>query len=259
MENEKFEPTETGFESAEIPTEQIEDVVVALDEALQHCRANPDDMSCDCDALHSRICHTEVKRLFEHYEKHEVLTHVDIEQSVGILLAKLEAELEEDPEDEEINKGYKILSERPKEIKLATRRYVRTISKFFHVKKQQMRMSVDEFKDSFEKIDQERRNAHNGLIETLTIYTRTVNELKRYGALDGVEIEEWRPIDRFTDVSDTEGKVFVFAAEVLKNRDLVKDWAVSANMDEKLKQIEEMQKGAQHKPSARYSERIFSE
>lgn len=243
MENEEFHSRGTGFESKEVPTEQVEDVVVALNDALQHCKANPDDMSCDCDALHSRICHTEVKLLFEHYEKHEVLTHSDIEQSINLVLAKLEEELKDDPEDEEIASGHQLLKERAREIKSATNRYIRTISKFFHIRKQQFRMTPDEFKDEFQKIDQIRRTAHNGLIETLTIYTKTVNGLKRYGALDGLEIEEWRVTDRFSDPADTEGKVLVFSAEVLKNRDLVKDWAVSAFMNEKLLQLEEIQKG----------------
>ncbi len=243
MEHENLPLQKTGFESAEVPTEQVEDVVVALDDALQHCRANPNDMSCDCSSLHARICHTEIQILFEHYERHEVLTHEDIENSINLVLEKLESELQATPDDEFMTKGRQILKERSREIKLATRRYVQTISKFYNIKKQQFRLEPEEFKAEFQKIDQIRRNAHDGLIETLTIYTRTINELAQYGALDGLEISEWRITDRFDESSDMEGKVFVFAGDVLRNRDLVKDWAVSAHMFEKLKQIEEIQNG----------------
>jgi hypothetical protein len=242
MSNETISQEATGFESPETPTEQIEDVVVALDEALQHCRANPDDMTCDCTELHSRICHTEIQRLFEHYERHEILTYEDIEESISLVLEKLSRELQDD-NDETIQNGFQLLKERAREIKLATRRYVQTISKFFHIKKQQFRMEPQDFKDEFQKIDQIRRNAHNGLIEMLTVYSKTINELKRYGALEGLDIEEWHISDRFIEPSDTEGKVFVFAGDFLRNRDLVKDWAISAHMHEKLEQITEIQKG----------------
>lgn len=243
MNNENEYPPKTGFERSELPTEQIEDVVVALDQALQHCRANPDDMSCDCSLLHARICHTEIQHLFEHYERHEVLTYDDIEKSLDIVLASLKAEIEAGDSDEEINRGFQILKERAKEIRLATRRYVQTIAKFHHIKRQQLRMEPEEFVAEFQKIDQIRRNAHDGLIDTLTTYTRTINELQRYGALDNIEIVEWRLADRFGDDSETEGKAFVFSGDVLRNRDLVKDWAISAHMFEKLQQIEEIQKG----------------
>ena len=243
MENEKLDIQKTGFEPESMPTEQVEDVVIALDEAFQYCRANPDDFSCDCSALHSRICHTEVQRLFQHYEKHEVLTHDDIEKSINAVLRKLETEMSDAPEDEFISRRFQLLKERPREIKLATRRYVQTISKFFHIKKQQFRLDPVDFKAEFEKIDRIRRNAHDGLIETLTIYTRTINELYRYGALDGLEIKEWHVTDRFGSDLPPEDTILVFAGDVLRNRDLVKDWAVSAHLNEKLSQIEEMQKG----------------
>lgn len=242
MEKEHELPTKTGFERSEVPTEMVEDVVVALDEALSHCRANPDDMSCDCSALHARICHTEIQHLFEHYERHEVLTYDDIERSIGIVLDRLATELESGP-DEFIHKGFQILKERAREIKLATRRYVQTIAKFHHIKRQQLRMEPDDFAAKFQEIDQIRRIAHNGLIDTLTIYTRTINELQNDGVLDGVEVVEWHTADRFNENSEMEGKVFVFAGDVLRNRDLVKDWAISAHVFEKLRQIEEIQNG----------------
>lgn len=243
MEKEHEQPTKTGFERSEVPTENVEDVVVALDQALQHCRANPDDMSCDCSVLHSRICHTEIQHLFEHYEKHEVLTYDDIERSLEIVLHQISSELKHDADDEFLNKSFQILKERAKEIKHAARRYVQSIAKFHFIKRQQLRMEPHEFKEEFEKIDQLRRNAHNGLIETLTIYTKTINELRRDGVLDNVEVIEWHTADRFDEDTEVEGKVFVFAGDVLRNRDLVKDWAISAHMFEKLKQIEEIQKG----------------
>ncbi len=232
----------TDFESTETPTEHVEDVVVALDRALQHCRAHPDDMSCDCSVLHARICHTEIQNLFEHYERHEILTYDDIQSSLEIVLQKLTTELEADPEDEEMRKGFQILKERAREIRFATRRYVQTIAKFHHIKEQQFRMDPNEFVAEFQNIDQIRRNAHNGLIDTLTIYTKTINELQRYGALDGLEIVEWHITDRFADDSETDGKIHVFSGDVLRNRDLVKDWAISAHMHEKLQQIEALQK-----------------
>jgi hypothetical protein len=235
----------TGFESDELPTEQVEDVVVALDEALQHCRLHPEDSSCDCIDLHSRICHTEIKNLFEHYDRHEILTIDDVKNSIAIVLAQLESEIADDESDEFMKQGYQLLRTRGEEIDRATRRYVQTISKFFHIKKQQFRLDVEDFKAKFQEIDQVRRIAHNGLIETLTIYTKTVGDLKRYGALGDIEIEQWHTSDRFTSDEDTKSRVFVFAPEVLQNRELVKDWAVSAHMSQRLHEIEELQKGAQ--------------
>lgn len=240
----------TGFESEEMPTEQVEDVVVALDEALQHCRLHPEDSYCDCESLHSRICHTEIKNLFQHYERHEILTIDDIKESLALVLEQVESEMASDESDEFMKQNYQLLRERGNEIDKATRRYVQTVSKFFHIKKQQYRLDVEDFKAKFQEIDQVRRIAHNGLIETLTIYTRTVGELQRYGALGNLEVVPWHTSDRFTGEEDTKGRVFVFASEVLQNRELVKDWAVSAHMHNRLHEIEGMQKGAQQESGA---------
>lgn len=245
MNNEKPPYERTGFESDEVPTEQVEDILVALDEAFQHSRLHRKDASCDCGSLHNRICCTEVKSLFEHYERHEILTIDDIKNSIDIVLAKLESEIATDEGDEIMKQGYQLLKSRGVEIDRSTRRYVQTISKFFHIKKQKHRLEAEDFNAKFQEIDQMRRVAHNGLIEALTVYTRTVGDLKKYGALDGLEIEQWHTSDRFLSDEDTKSRVFVFAPEVLQNRDLVKDWAVSAHMSQRLHEIEELQKDAQ--------------
>ena len=104
-------------------------------------------------------------------------------------------------------------------------------------------MEPEDFKAEFQRIDQVRRIAHDGLIETLSIYTRTINELSEYGLLDEVPIEQWHHRDRFLSEDDSKGKVFVFAPEVLRNRDLVKDWAISAHLSKRLHEIDELQKG----------------
>jgi uncharacterized ubiquitin-like protein YukD len=239
----------TGFEMLEHPTENVEDVTVALDEAFQNCRVNPSDGTCDCSMLHSRICHTEIGLLFESYENHQILTVADIKKSIDLVLESLSLEITEVNDGSEesvfVTEKAALLKNRGDEIDRATRRYVQTVSKFFHIKKQQFRLDVEDFKAKFQEIDTLRRIAHNGLIETLTIYTKTIHELQEYGLLADLEITQWHSRDRFQDDSDTEGKVFIFAPEVLKNRDLVKDWAISAHMYNRLHEIEEMQKGAQ--------------
>ena len=231
--------------SEHVPTENVETVVAALNEALRDCRANP-DMTCDCDAMHARICQTEVKELYEKYEKHQILTIEDIELSVNTVMNALDKVLEEDGEDEYISERKAILSTRATEIERATRRYIRTISKFDTIKKQQFRMDVEEFKMAFQEADQVRRNAHNGLIEAVTVYTRSINELKEYGALDDIEVEEWRLGDMYMGDVIQEGKVFVFSGEILRDRDLVRDWAVSANMCNTLHQLEEIVAGKEN-------------
>ncbi len=229
-------------ESAEVPTEMVENVVVALDDAVEYCRSHPGDHSHDYNSLHDRVCHTEVKGIFERYENHEVLTLEDIKESIATALTQLETELAQDPDDETMRSGYQLLKNRGKEIDRATRRYVQTVSKFFHIKKQQHRLEREDFISKFEEIDQMRRTAHNGLIETLTIYTKTIHQLQQYGALGGLEVKQWRTEQAFSDEEGSENVVYVFAPEILQNRDLVKDWAVSAHMYNRLGEISEMQK-----------------
>lgn len=245
MENHPENKSTHSYESIQTPTEQVEDVVAAVDDALQHCRLHPDDASCDCGALHARICHTEIQKIFEDYEQHKVLTLNDLEKSIEVVLRQVASELEEDPEDQYILERQSLLKSRAREIDQATRRYVRTISKFFHIKKQQLRLDKDDFIAKFQEIDQVRRTAHNGLIETLTIYTRTVSELERYGALDGLEVIQWNIGDASLENEIAGGAVAIFSPAVLKNRDLVKDWAVSAHLSKRLHQLEDMQENAQ--------------
>lgn len=240
----------TGFESEETPTEQVEDVVVALDEAYlqtRECHRNHHIQDpYNLEVLHDRICHTELKGLFESYEEHKILTTADLQQSITLVIEKLnEVSQEELPPDERtfLDQKRALIEHRGKEIDLAARRYVKTISKFFHIAKQKIRMSPEEFKPEFQRVDQLRRAAHDGLITTLTIYTKTINDLYEYGFLDDVIIEQWHTRDRFVSEEDVKGKVFTFAPEVLRNRELVKDWAISAHLASQLREIEEMQKG----------------
>lgn len=240
----------TGFESDELPTEQVEDVVVALDEAYLHtresCRNHHKEDPYNLEALHDRICHTELKNLFENYEKHKILTTTDLQQSIAIIIEKLDEATKEELSIDEINflsEKRALIEHRGQEIDQSARRYVKTVSRFFHIAKQKMRMSSEEFKDEFQRIDRLRRAAHDGLITTLTIYTKTINDLYEYGFLDGVTIEQWHSRDRFVSEDDVKGKVFVFAPEVLRNRELVKDWAISAHLARQLHEIDDMQKG----------------
>lgn len=229
------------------PHHHIEDVVVHARDLKRLCNENPSAVDCTPELLHGEISSSDVGEIFKNYEEHKMVTLDDVSNSVAIIRSHLEEELLHLPgEDEEvkfISEHLNLIKTRDQTLKEAVRRYVGTLSSFFNLKKQRDRLDRDDFKYKMEDIDRRRRSAHNSLIETLVVYSRIVNELREYGILDGFTIEAWGPgVDISHQASVSASKhVVIFSDSCLNDRDLIKDWAVSAYLHDSLMALRAVQ------------------
>src|SRR5690606_4589845 len=143
------------------------------------------------------------------------------------VLTRIQSDTEEglfgEEDMHEITNKALLLKDRAKEIKRAARSYVRTVSQFNHIKRQRARLDPQDFIEKIEEIDRRRRVLHDGLIESLTVYTKVMHELSEYGFLDDVKVLLWSQSEPF-EVPE-ENTVVIFSPEILNNRELVKDWA----------------------------------
>lgn len=218
----------------------IEDVVVHARDLQRLCSADPNAPECNPQLLHTEIETSDVGEIFKNYEEHKIITFDDISKSVEVVRTHLQEELSrlpaEDEEIEFISERLNLIKTRDQTLREAVRRYVGTLSSFFNLKKQRVRLESEEFKYKMEDIDKRRRSAHNSLIETLVVYSRIVNELQENGLLEGFVVEEWKPGMDFTCMSPSNSDkcVKIFSSSSLGDRELVKDWAVSAYLHESL-------------------------
>ncbi len=242
---EKF-PSQSNSPKAEVSIENqpshhnIEDVVVHARDLKRLCIEDPNAAGCSPELLNKEIDSSEVSGTFKNYEAHKIVTLDDISDSVAVVRAHLEEELShlhaEDEEVKFISERLNLIKTRDQTLQEAVRRYVGTLSLFFNIKKQRIHLEREDFEYKMEDIDKRRRSAHNSLIETLVVYSRIINELKEYGLLDGFTIEAWGPgVDITRSLSAGSDKsVVIFSDSSLKDRDLIKDWAVSAYLHDSL-------------------------
>lgn len=224
----------------------VEEVLSHVGEALQSCRSNPNQNTNHGEILHREIENTEISDLFSHYEKHQIISLFDINESIRIIVDKLEVIKNEVSNDEEelkfINTKFNLLKQRDVEISAGVRRYVASVAQFQAIKKQQLRLLPEDYRDKLKDIDIRRRKAHDALMQTLSIYTQLVLELKNEDYLEDVNVIQWNFGMDISDVRVSDTTVVVFSEKILANRDLIKDWAITAHLYQSLKIIEELEK-----------------
>ena len=227
-------PKPTNVEAREKLHHDIEDVVVHATETRRLCQLNPNSPGCVPELLHDEIEHSDVSGLYQRYEDHKIVKLSDLTESVTKITAHLEQELAQvDSESEEgrfITSRFNLLKTRDTEVRNSVQRYVRTLSQFYTLKKQRIRMEPEEFKYQMEDADRRRRGAHDALLETLAIYSRILNELHSEDLLEGFTIIAWKQGMELSDAPDDRRTLVSFSETVLRDRDLVKDWAVTAHL-----------------------------
>lgn len=222
----------------------VESVVAHTKDLHQLCKINPDSPECtheSCNKIVEEITHSEICDLYERCSNHSVLTFEDIAETTQYVKKILEKELEVSSEEE---KGYalprlKLVSSRASEIRTATNKYIRALTEFFNVRHQRMRLENEDFKDKLTTIDSRRRLAHDTLIGALQEYSKVVRELKDYGFLEGHSVIEWNFGMALPEKAGN-GAIHVFSQQFLSNRELVRDWGISANLHEDILSIRKM-------------------
>lgn len=226
----------------------VEDVVVHAQEIRNVCLRDPNSPLCRPEILHTEIEHSDVGVMFENYNEHKILSLDDIRYSIENVAVHLEHELSKlDSESEEYlfaHDKYQLIRKRAEEIRTGVQRYVRTLSQFFQLKKQQFRLEPEDFRDKLQQIDKQRRFGHDALIGTLSIYSEVVNSLKEYGFLEEHTVISWDHVTKLSDIEENNKNIIIFSPKILENRDLVKDWAISAHLYEQLKHIEQLKENS---------------
>ncbi len=223
-----------------------EELVAKTNGIIEECSLHPGSRVCDTVSLHHEVEHSDFGPTFKLHESHDIFRLSDIQVNIDKItdyLVKETASLE--PGDEErqtAEKALKLLQERVSVIRGAIKAYIRTLVKFFLIKKQEHRMHSEDYKDKMEDIDLRRRKNHNALIESLTVYSDTVKGLVDYGFFEDFTLVEWDYGTDIEEVDENESKVVVFSDKLLSDRDLVRDWALSEHLHEMIMKIEELQK-----------------
>jgi hypothetical protein len=222
------------------PQKYLEDVATRVNELHVRCKTQHRVPAHTKGMLHREISQTELHDIFSQYENGKTLTFAHLNESVRILNELLEKEITEFKEGEyaeELKVMQRLLAGRGKELRSAAHRYIGTLVKFVSVVKQKVRLQPEEFVDRMERADRERRTAHEGIIASLKTYVQLVERMESDGLLEGYRIEEWY-MGQPVVAPDAAGKVIpVFSPRFLADRDMVKDWAVCADLHEMLEDI----------------------
>lgn len=99
--------------------------------------------------------------------------------------------------------------------------YVRSVYDFYVIKKRRQ-SSGESFAKEFAKADERRRKNHNALMDSLNTFNKLLGSVRRFGEGD-----------------DDLSKIIFFNDLTLKNRDLIRDWAVAAYLHKHLQKAEE--------------------
>lgn len=211
-----------------------------------HCTQN------ELDALIKRIKQSELRSEFLLYEKKIHPTLALLEHSVDIITTTLtqEKETSTDPEEVgELKRSIDFFSHRIKEIKSAITRYCEAIAQFEIQNK--LRIKYPERADlrtKFEQIDRNRRLMHDNLFMVLSTFSKKIRALKEEGYIDQKQIYFWNAEKMASATADKpqyddDGKtIHAFHDSILdskqeRNRKLIQQWAIAADLFENIKRI----------------------
>jgi hypothetical protein len=115
--------------------------------------------------------------------------------------------------------------------------YIRTIIQFHTIK----RLSIGGVRDmtaQFARVDQERRNAHEGLLDSLRTMRQAVLAAAGTELIPKQNVIEWTMgMNAGELLSHNPHAVIVFSDRVLQDRNYIRDWAIAADFEERLKEM----------------------
>ncbi len=168
------------------------------------------------------------QHLLQAYEQGTVPTFASMERAVEAVIEKLE----EDKEDVEALKLSALLSQRVKEIRRWCSKYEQSLI-IFHRQKKLVRFN-EKMPDQFKRADEDRRRTHDNLLQSI----RSLDETLR--AADEIEplpyaIGRWEPgISVPAGYAHENPLVFSAHAASHEHRELIMDWALVANLEQKM-------------------------
>lgn len=233
MNIEKFHSStqETGKEDSSVSEEvpaNAEKVIAEIHYALE--RAQETDPQ-QVQTLHREALQSDLGSSLERYEKKMYPTFEQIQAVIDAVVENIDKALTDPVDDEEkefLEKERKYFSARMQSITYATFSYAESVAMFHNIKNSQFRMDAEEFTEKLGAIELTRRRRHNALLDTLRDLNRHVHMLKEDGYLDALAVTYWNPVSGI----GKESPHMLFADEMLtnENRNVVRDWAIAADM-----------------------------
>jgi len=167
----------------------------------------------------------------------------DSAMKVADAIAKeIERERKSGVSDEDLDREIaleRILRGRGRAIDSGIRSYIATVLRFQNLSKR--RSEGRDLLKQFESADHQRRQSHNSLISSLRIFAKAVEEAKSLGVLDGTSVVPWQLGMNMNEFKGQD-KVTIFSERTLNDRDFIRDWAIVAELYERLQEIDELEK-----------------
>ncbi len=244
---------------------ETEDAVALLHrhhDGITHGSESPDEQFLA--ELRADVSRLEFYPMYQEYLADRVPTIPMLEESMKRAVASLDALLagwkshgvvaEEMAEE---TKMRNLLSGRLAAIRGDIFDYIHTMIRFHNIKRKwkDPRFEGDpDVQEQFEKIDADRRRAHESLLLALSIMTSTVLKAAEEDLLEGHTIVEWTPGMPAGPLVKNPSAIVVFSpaffgsrdqTQAKRNRDYLRDWAIAADFDEQFREIAEVQRSGQ--------------
>ena len=222
--------TTPGSNETSPQTEEILNTFDTLHEKTIHEQLPPEERIEVYHTLHAIAEQFENNEMLVAYEEGRVPTFASMEAAVK----QVDEHLASDPEDPESMRLRKLLSQRVIEIRRWCSKYEQSVVVFHRRKKQMALRSYDDPATDFVKADQDRRRTHDNLMTAIQSLDALITEADELESLP-------QPIARakprnFLPKGYADENPFIFSASSAthEHRDFIRDWALVANLEQKL-------------------------
>lgn len=225
----RVEEPVTGEETSP-QTEELLNTFDTLHEETIHQELPPEKRIEVYHTLHSIAERFENNEMFVAYEEGRVPTFASMEAAVKMV----DEHLASDPEDPESLRLRKLLSQRVIEIRRWCSKYEQSVVVFHRRRKQMALRSYNDPATDFVKADQDRRRTHDNLMEAIRSLDALITEADNLETLPQ-PIARARPRNLLPQgYADENPLIFSASSATHENRDYIKDWALVANLEQKL-------------------------
>lgn len=207
-------------------------------QALHHAVAlkSSGEQAPETAILHERVDHCSCAPLLWKYVNGEIPSLERMFLTLSPLAEKIVSELgKESGDTQEEKKVASILAGREKAVRDCISAYVHSVMRFQQLQDASLLGSRD-IKELFVAADKARRRAHDALIATLKMYTRTLQEAVSIGLIAQKEFAEWSFGEDARTIAPE--KAAIFSLSTLDNREFIREWAVVADFQVQLKILE---------------------
>lgn len=223
-------------DSTFIPSANEEAVLAKLHETNEKHKSGAHSHE-ELEVFHKDIEHCECYPVFQQYLSGEIPTLDRMFGQTAAFLETYKKGLDAQEHDKDAHSAYSLLVGRESQIRSSVQRYVQSVIRFNRLRK----LSLDGARDlskQFQDADHSRRRAHNELITSLQLYAQLVTKAEEAGYHDSKTEFPYVFWDIAEDARNiSPNKTVLFNAQVMQNRDFIKEWAIAADFAEQLESL----------------------